>query len=99
MMKPNVFISFPMNGLSKTEIVDKMHSIQYKLERFFGDNVNYIDSILDGENLEPLWCLGESIKLLSEADIAVFDHNWEKARGCRIEHACAVEYNIPILVL
>ena len=32
---------------------------------------------------------------LSGADIAYFAKDWQKARGCKIEHERAVEYGIP----
>lgn len=41
---------------------------------------------------KPLWFIGKSIELLSSADLVYFSKGWENARGCRIEHACAVEY-------
>ena len=44
----------------------------------------------DGEPKTPLWYLGESIKLLGQADIAYFCKDWEKYRGCCIEHECCV---------
>ena len=34
---------------------------------------------------------------LSKADVAFFSNGWEHSRGCKIEHACAVEYGIPII--
>ena len=43
---------------------------------------------------KPLWYIGESIKYLGEADVAFFAKGWEDARGCRIEHECAKEYNV-----
>ena len=43
---------------------------------------------------KPLWFLGKSLELLAGADIAYFAEGWQDARGCRIEHTCAAEYNI-----
>ena len=37
----------------------------------------------------------EVIDSLSDADIAYFAKDWQKARGCKIEHERAVEYGIP----
>jgi len=36
---------------------------------------------------------GKKIKL-STADVAYFAEGWDEARGCKIEHECAVEYGI-----
>ena len=46
----------------------------------------------------PLWFLGKSIQLLSEADVAYFAKGWEEARGCRSENACALEYGIELII-
>ena len=46
----------------------------------------------------PLWFLGKSLELLAGADIAYFTKDWEEARGCRIEHTCALEYGIETVV-
>ena len=43
---------------------------------------------------KPLWFIGKSLELLADADVAYFAPGWEEARGCKIEHTCAVEYNI-----
>ena len=37
----------------------------------------------------------DSLEFLSGADIAYFAKDWQKARGCKIEHERAVEYGIP----
>lgn len=57
-----------------------------------------IESNLGDEDQKPLWSLGESLKLMSRADLVVFAPDWEDARGCRIEYMCASEYEVPILV-
>lgn len=43
---------------------------------------------------KPLWFLGKSLELLAQADVVYFAPGWADARGCRIEHLCAVEYGI-----
>ena len=45
---------------------------------------------------QALWCLGESIKMLSEADYFIGVYDEEKAyRGCAIENQVAKAYGIP----
>ena len=46
----------------------------------------------------PLWFLGKSLELLATADVAYFAPGWEDARGCRVEHTCAVEYGVPTII-
>ena len=42
----------------------------------------------------PCGFLGKSLEMLAGADLAVFASGWQDARGCRIEHDCAVAYGI-----
>lgn len=46
---------------------------------------------------KPLWFLGKSLELLSNADAIVLGRGWESARGCRIERECANQYGIKIV--
>lgn len=85
-----LFVSQPMNGLSDAEIMDarrRAHCIAIEkicnkagLERI--DNIELIDSFFQDAPVDakPLWYLGESLKKLSEADVAIF------AKGCRATH-------------
>lgn len=41
-----------------------------------------------------LCVLGKSLEALAGADIIYFCPGWDTARGCKIEHQCAVEYGI-----
>jgi hypothetical protein len=49
--------------------------------------------------MDPLECLGKSIELMAHADVAVFCPGWKEARGCRIEHECAVQYGLEVIEL
>lgn len=96
-----IFISQPMNGMSDAQIHAKRKDVVMILKNYFEENVEVIDSIIDDapKNAKPLWYLGKSLELLSTADVVVFVRGWEKYRGCRIEHTCAVEYGIRIVEL
>ena len=90
-----LFISQPMAGKTDKEILDERERILHNVKELFPDNeIEVIDSFFDGESKTPLWYLGESIKLLDQADIAYFCKDWEKYRGCCIEHECCVRYSI-----
>lgn len=93
-----VFISQPMNGLSddrvlheRTKIINLMH-------------INP-DDVIDSFNKEMpkgagrVWCLGDSVQLMDQADLVIFHKDWEKARGCRIEHDICIAYQIPYVEL
>lgn len=88
-----IFISQPMKGLSEKEIKSNKEKAIEKIKSLYGDDVEVIDSYIDGEGT-PLWCLGKSIELLSTADVAYFLKGWNTARGCRIEYMCADNYGI-----
>lgn len=94
-----LFISQPMKGRSDEEIInDRCACIKYAQE-MLGEDVEVIDSFFQGApaDAKPLWYLGESLKLLAQADVAYFAAGWVDARGCKIEHTCAAEYGIQII--
>lgn len=98
-----VFISQPMNGLSalqikkdRSRVIEGLYNEGYK-----PDEITVIDSFIE-ENVPDnvnigLWCLGKSLELLADADIAVFAKGWRNARGCQIEFKCAKEYGISYI--
>ena len=92
-----IFISQPMNGKTNEEIKDERNYIIDKLKE--NECVEIIDSFFKDKPYEssPLWYLGESIKLMSGADVVFFCDGWQTARGCQIEHDCALEYGIDTM--
>ena len=92
-----IFISQPMNGKTTEEIENERNYIIDKLRE--NECVEIIDSFFKDKPYEssPLWYLGESIKLMSEADVVFFCNGWQTARGCQIEHDCALEYGIDTM--
>ena len=91
-----IFISQKMRDLTKEQILERRSQIIEYLSTQFKD-FEVIESVLDPNEHCPLWYLGNSIELLSSADLAVFDTDWFKSRGCRIEFQCCVEYKSLIL--
>lgn len=94
-----VFISQLMNGKTDEEILKERNQLIDCAKEHYGENIEVIDSFFKGapHNANPLWFLGESIKKLSEADVAVFAKDWEKARGCKIENECCISYGITAI--
>ena len=97
-MKIKIFISQPMNGKTNEEIKDERNYIISILATHF-PRAEIIDSFFKDtpHDAKPLWYLGESIKLMSEADVVFFCDGWQTARGCQIEHDCALEYGIDTM--
>lgn len=92
-----LFISQPMAGKTDEEIFAERERAIKAAEELLREPVEVIDSFFRSAPVgaKPLWFLGKSLELLSDADIAYFAKDWQKARGCKIEHECAVEYGIP----
>lgn len=100
-MAKYLFISQPMNGRTDEEILKERMEMTKQAVEILGEPVEVLDSFFDLESApvgaNALWCLGNSLKLLANADAAFFAPGWENARGCRIERTCAKEYGIRIL--
>lgn len=88
-----------MRDKTETEINKEREYILQDLKKKYNDGINVIDTYFADHKYTPLQCLSKSIELLSNADLAVFSAGWEHARGCKIEHECAVSYGIPILYM
>lgn len=88
-----LFISCPMRGRTEEAIkesITKMHKIA---ELYVGEELERIDTFFEGADKEkPLYCLGESIKRMQEADYFVGiceDFFWP---GCEFEREAFVSY-------
>ena len=94
-----LFISQSMKGKTNEEIRKEREDAVFCAKELMGDEIEVIDSFFENVPAEarPLWYLGESLKLLSTADVAYFASGWKNARGCKIEHICAEQYGINIV--
>lgn len=97
-----LFISQPMRGLTEEQILTLREELRVRAEKIIGEPVELIDSFFKeypGETTKsvPIWYLGKSIQLLSEADIVHFGPGWKDAKGCKIEFEVAVKYGLEII--
>ena len=95
-----LFISQPMRFKTEKEILAEREKAIADAERYLGEKVVVIDSYFKGINfagVSPLYLLGKAIEQLATADVAYFTKDWKVARGCRIEHTCAIEYGIKVI--
>lgn len=94
-----LFISQPMKGKTNEEIEAERAKAVEEAKVVLNDDVEVIDSFFKDAPVDarPLWFLSKSIELLSVADAAYFAKDWDKYRGCKIEHSCAVEYGIKVI--
>lgn len=93
-----LFISQPMRGLTEEEICKNRALARFYAEDTFREKFEVLETYFDfPDGTKPLEYLGESIKYLSKADVVVFAHGWDKARGCKIEQICATEYGVTCI--
>ena len=95
-----VFISQPMAGLSKEEIMKiRKETINYLYKKNNGpcEIIGWVDESAPNVNHSSVWYLAKSIELLSTVDAAYFCDGWQAARGCCIEHEVCDLYKIPII--
>ena len=86
-----LFISQPMKEKTNEEIRKEREDAIFCAKELMGDEIEVIDSFFENAPAEarPLWYLGESLKLLSTADVAYFAPGWKNARSCKNAHLCA----------
>lgn len=94
-----LFISQPMKDKTKEEILEQREIAIARATKLCGEEVEVIDSYFENapQEARPLWYIGQSIILLSQADYVYFANGWEHARGCIIEHECALRYDVKII--
>ena len=94
-----LFISQPMKDKTNDEIKAERKNAVEIVKSLLLDDIEVIDSFFENapHEAKPLWFLGKSFELLSTADIAFFCKDWEKYRGCQMEHKACEEYGIKII--
>lgn len=100
-----VFISQPMNGIEEKDILDlraKLFNIFVAWQRSQGyiediEMINTYDKLIPTNcGNERIWCLGDSISLMAQADVVIFAPGWQSAKGCKVEHMIAREYGLKM---
>lgn len=93
-----IYVSQPMRGKTEAQICIERSKAIESAQKLLGEPVEIIPSYDPAfAEMTPLECLGKNIELMAHADVAYFASGWENARGCLIEHECAVMYGIQIL--
>lgn len=94
-----IFISQPMRNKTDTEILAERERAIKAAKAKWGDDVEALESFFQVAPAEakPLWFLGESLKVMADADAVIMcEKGVVAARGCRMEFHAADEYGIPI---
>ena len=85
-----------MRDKTDEQILEEREKAIEAARQKIGEDIEVIDSFFEDapHDAKPLWFLAKSLELLSSADVAYFAPGWNKYRGCKIEHECAVQYGI-----
>lgn len=91
-----VFISQPMLNKPNEYILEKRKKILELVKKQYPNAkiklVGFFKNCHHEKN--PLWYLARSLKVMSTCDLVVFAQGYNLARGCRIEHKCALSYGL-----
>lgn len=99
-----LFISCPMKGRTEADIrqsMDKMHKIA---EAVFGEELEVIPSYIEDNPPETaeaaVWYLGESVKMMAEADyfVGIYDSS-DEYHGCAIEREVSKRYGLKRYII
>lgn len=98
-----LFVSVPMKGRTEENIKKSIDAMHKMAEIAFGEELGLINSFIEStppkDNNVAVFCLGESIKKLAQADYFVGIHNAYEYNGCMIENEVAARYYIQALHL
>jgi len=94
-----IFISMGMKSKSTEQVRQEMAKVFEEIKMNLPD-AELIDSVIDGADSHiaakgdsiGIWYLGESLKMLSEADIVFFAKGYQDFRGCKLEKYVADAY-------
>lgn len=75
-----IFISQPMRGKTDAEILAERERVIKDAKAKWGDDVEVLESFFQGAPAEakPLWFLGESLKVMADADDVQNMHKSER---------------------
>lgn len=107
--KKVVFISLPMSGFSDEYVkanIEAAKTAYLAITKLDITQVAFVDNMdaerlgkPDNMNYECVWYLGHALQKLAACDEAFFWFDWEKARGCQIEHDVCIQYGIPVMAV
>lgn len=97
-----LFASVPMKGRTEENIKKSIAKMKKIAEAYEGEELELIDTWIPDEAPEcknrGLWYLGESIKMMADADLFI-GISYSNYKGCNCEHSVALEYGIERIVI
>ena len=98
-MPKKIYISQPMRGRATYDILrERKQLIAEAAVALQTDDVEVLDTYRGAyTDKPPLRLLAWALEKMADADAVIFAPDWRDARGCRVEHFVASQYDIPIL--
>lgn len=97
-MPIKLYISQPMRGREYDDIIrERKQLIADAAVALQTDDIRPLETLHRTGKAKPLAMLGRSVEQMAEADAVIFAPDWRDARGCRVEHFVASQYDILIL--
>lgn len=88
-----IMISQPMRGKTNEQIRAERAELVKRMEE---EGYEVLDTVINEippkDVNDAIYYLSKSIEFIGKVDAVYFMKNWQKARGCKIEHEVAVEY-------
>jgi Asp-tRNA(Asn)/Glu-tRNA(Gln) amidotransferase A subunit family amidase len=84
-----------MKGKTQEQIRSERAETVKQLEDRGYEVVDTVFPDFSNQGNVPLKYLAKSIEAIADVEFVFFMPGWENARGCRIEHQCCVDYEIP----
>ena len=97
-MAIKLYISQPMRGRSMNDIMaERKRLVTEAATELHIDDIIVLDNLFINHNKPPLEMLGRCLEKMANADAVIFAPGWRDARGCRVEHLAASEYDLKII--
>ena len=91
-----LFVSLPMKGKTDDEIKKGIREAYEKVQTLYPyEEIELMDTLVNpvcDPKAFPVFCLAESLKLMTQANIIYFAPGWKEARGCKVEQQVATMY-------
>lgn len=95
-----LFVSVPMKGRTEENIKKSIEKMKKIAEAYEGEELELIDTWIPNEAPEcknrGLWYLGESLKMMADADVFIGVNNQCEFLGCKQELTVAKLYDLKV---
>lgn len=94
-----IYISQPMRGRATDEIIaERKALIADAAVELRTDDLEVLGTYRGVYNdKHPMRLLAWALEKMADADAVIFAPGWRDARGCRVEHVVASEYDLKII--